>query len=183
MLPLEQTNFYILTGGPGSGKTTLLEALAKHGHAVMPEAGRSIIKSQTAVGGRALPWADRNLYSELMLCWELRSFAEAGNLDGIVFFDRGVPDVIGYLNVCRLPVPPHFCKAAELFRYNAKVFIAPPWPEIFGQDAERKQDWSEAKATCQAMRRVYQDFGYELLDLPLVSIEERVDFVLRQIHG
>ena len=30
-------------------------------------------------------------------------------------------------------------RAAERFRYNRRVFLAPPWPEIFRQDAERKQ--------------------------------------------
>ena len=32
-----------------------------------------------------------------------------------------------------MPAPAHFRAAAEKFRYNTKVFVAPPWPEIFGQ--------------------------------------------------
>ena len=180
MRPLEQPFFHIFTGGPGSGKTTLLEAIAACGHPVMPEAGRSIIKAQTAIGGPALPWADKTLYSELMLAWELRSFREAGALEGNVYFDRGIPDVIGYLKVCGLPVPPHFWKAAGLFRYNPKVFIAPPWREIFGQDAERKQDWREAEATYRAMHAVYTELGYELVPLPLAGVRERAEFVLER---
>ncbi|HEY9579494.1 hypothetical protein [Sphingopyxis granuli] len=38
-----------------------------------------------------------------------------------------------------LPVPQHVRSAAALFRYNRRVFIAPPWRAIFGQDTERKQ--------------------------------------------
>ncbi len=42
---------FVITGGPGSGKTTLIDALAGHGIFSMPEAGRSIIQDQVAIGG------------------------------------------------------------------------------------------------------------------------------------
>jgi predicted ATPase len=58
MLP-DPPDFYIITGGPGSGKSTLIEALAAEGFHHMPEAGRAIIRDQVAIGGTALPWADR----------------------------------------------------------------------------------------------------------------------------
>jgi predicted ATPase len=61
--------------------------------------------------------------------------------EGLAFFDRGVPDVAGYLRLTGLPVPAHVEKAVEIYRYNRKVFIAPPWPKIFTQDRERKQDF------------------------------------------
>ena len=63
-----------------------------------------------------------------------------------VIFDRGIPDVIGYLRLCGLPVPATVLKAAEQRRYARRVFIAPPWPAIFEQDAERKQTLAEAEA-------------------------------------
>lgn len=50
---------FVITGGPGSGKSTLIDELAKHGIRGMPEAGRSIIQDQVAIGGEALPWSDR----------------------------------------------------------------------------------------------------------------------------
>jgi predicted ATPase len=173
---------FVITGGPGSGKTTLIEALAAHGIRHMPEAGRSIIQDQVAIGGNALPWADRMAFAELMLSWEMRSYRLAQDMDGPVIFDRGVPDVVGYLNLSGLPIPPHIQEAARKFRYHHRVFIAPPWPEIFAQDAERKQSIEEAKATYRAMVNVYTSLGYELLHLPLASVEERVQFV-RKIIG
>src|SRR3546814_10617091 len=63
-----------------------------------------IIRDQVAIGGTALPWADRAAFAELMLGWELRSWHEAHDRAGPVIFDRGVPDVIGYLRLCGLPV-------------------------------------------------------------------------------
>lgn len=143
----------------------------------MPEAGRAIIRDQVAIGGTALPWADCAAFAELMLGWELRSWHEAGAPPGPIIFDRGVPDVIGYLRLCGLPVPDHALKAAELFRYAPRVFVALPWREIFTADGERRQDFAEAEATHAAMVETYAGLGYELVPLPLAPVTDRVRFV------
>ena len=142
--------FFVLTGGPGSGKSTLIDALERSGFARSIEAGRAIIQDQVAIGGQALPWGDRLAFAELMLCREMRSHHMARAQTGPVFFDRGVPDVMGYLRPLGLKVPPHMERAAEVFRYNRRVFIAPPWPEIFRQDGERNRT---STRPCGHMRR------------------------------
>jgi predicted ATPase len=174
-------NLHIITGGPGSGKSTLIEALAAEGFRCMPEAGRAIIQDQVTIGGDALPWANREAFAALMLGWEMRSYREAAGTLAPVFFDRGIPDVVGYLRVCQLPVPDHVLRAAELRRYNPRVFIAPHWPAIFDQDAERKQSAIEAEATYREMAETYAALGYELLTLPLAPVAERVAFVRAHI--
>ena len=170
-------------GGPGSGKTTLIEALATSGLARSIEAGRAIIKDQVSTGGNAVPWADRGAFAELMFNWEMRSYHWARSIKGPVIFDRGIPDVIGYLTLVKLPVPEYMDSVAHQFRYHRNVFIAPPWPEIFGQDTERKQTFEEARATYDVMVETYAVYGYSLIPLPLVSIEERVQFVVGKIRG
>jgi predicted ATPase len=79
-----------------------------------------------------------------------------------------------------LPPPAHFRAAAERFRYNRKVFVAPPWPEIFANDAERKQSLSEAVRTHAAAVQIYEEYGYETVPLPKAPVEERVRFVLAE---
>lgn len=174
--------FHIITGGPGSGKSTLIDALASNGYALMPEAGRAIIQDQVSIGGSALPWSDREAFADLMLSWEMRSYREAATRPGPVFFDRGIPDVVGYLRLCGLPVPEATLRAAETLRYARRVFIAPHWPAIFTQDAERKQSSVEAEATYAAMVDVYAELGYELIELPLASVADRVSFIRSRIE-
>ncbi len=175
------TRFHVITGGPGSGKTSLIDALARAGHAHTVEAGRAIIQDQLAIDGPALPWRDPQAFAELMLSWELRSYRMAEAMSGPVFFDRSVTDLLGYLTLIGRPVPAHIARAAARFRYNQRVFVAPPWPEIYAQDAERKQTLEEAVRTYEALVTAYAACGYELVSLPLVSVEERVRFVLDTI--
>jgi len=94
--------FFVLTGGPGSGKSSLIDALERLGYSRSVEAGRGIIQDQVDIGGSALPWADRVLFAELMLSWEMRSYRLAQEHPGAVFFDRGVLDVAGYLRLSGL---------------------------------------------------------------------------------
>lgn len=183
MITSASTNqFFIVTGGPGSGKSSLIDELERSGFPRSAEAGRAIIQDQVSIGGRALPWDDRLLFSELMLCWEMRSYRMAQTLPAPVFFDRGVPDVLGYLRLIGQPIPKHMRNAAETFRYHPHVFIAPPWPEIFHFDRERKQDFDEAVRTYEALAATYPAFGYQLIELPRVSVEERVRFVLQHVR-
>jgi predicted ATPase len=170
--------FFVITGGPGSGKTTLVDALEQAGFVRSVEAGRGVIQDQMAIDGPALPWRDPAAFAELMLGWEMRSYRMATRQAGPVFFDRGVPDVIGYLRLMRLPVPPHLEKAAEVFRYRRRVFIAPPWRKIFTQDAERRQDITEAERTYEALAETYVRLGYELVELPRVGVAERLQLVV-----
>ena len=172
---------FIITGGPGSGKTSLIEALASLGLKHMPESGRLIIKDQVTIGGNALPWSDRLAFAELMFSREMRSYREAQAVSGPVIFDRGIPDVAGYLRLIGFSVPPYIEHATRAFRYHRRVFIAPPWPAIFARDTERKQSIEEAEATYNSMVDVYSGLGYELLSLPKVTVQERAQFVLENI--
>lgn len=171
----------VITGGPGAGKTTLIEALAARGHGRSLEAGRFIIQQQVAIGGNALHRGDQKLFAELMLMHEIRSYEEARAGAGLWFFDRGVPELAGYLRLVGLPVPAHFERAAELYRYNPLVFAAPPWREIFAKDTERQQDFDEAVATYERCSAAYRERGYDVVELPKASVEERAAFVLERV--
>jgi predicted ATPase len=116
-----------------------------------------------------------------MLGFDMRSHGEAQGSTATVFFDRGVPDTIGYLRLCGLEVPEHLDRAAHACRYAQLVFAAPPWREIYAQDAERKQDFAEAERTYDAVTAVYRDHGYELVELPRANVATRAAFVLERV--
>jgi len=174
-------NYFIVTGGPGAGKSSLLAAAETVGYVTVPESGRAILQAQVAIGGRAVHWGDQAVYAELMLDREMRNHQDFAGYEAPVLFDRGVPDLLGYARLCGLTEVDHFRRAAELFRYNRKVFIAPPWREIYEHDAERKQDWDEAMRTYEAISRGYAEAGYDLVELPCLPIQERLEFLRQEV--
>ncbi|MEX6687467.1 AAA family ATPase [Danxiaibacter flavus] len=174
--------FCVITGGPGAGKTTLIEALQKVNFICMPEVAREIIREQSATNGEGLPWKNRELYAALMLDGSLASYNAAPAGNSIVFFDRGIPDVMCYHRLINLPITAHLSDAVSRYRYNEKVFILPPWPEIYHTDSERKQDWQEAEYTFHLMKQVYEDCGYTPIEVPRQGVEERVEFVKKELR-
>ena len=180
-MPFERDNFYILTGGPGAGKTTLLEALKSLGYFGVDEVARKIIQEQHLIGGDALHEGDQRKFADLMLTRSIAAYEQVAERVAPVFFDRGLPELVGYGPLVGHETPAYFHKAAALFRFNKRVFILPPWPEIYGQDDERKQDFAEAVASWRLSAETYPKLGYELVEVPKMSIADRVDFVLAHI--
>ena len=138
--------FIVITGGPGSGKSTLIASLARAGFAVAPESGRQIIKEQVAAGGSALPWAERRLFADAMLARDIETYRSLETAAGLVFFDRGILDVLGYLTLCGLPVPPHMTAAAAHYRYHRRVFIAPRGRTSSCKTTSESRRWTRRNA-------------------------------------
>lgn len=175
---MKKDNFFIITGGPGMGKTSLINALGERGFTCVPETGRDIIRQQVATAGNALPWGNRQEFARLMFEQSISDFQQQAALLTPVFFDRGIADTIGYLQLCSLPVPAAMRDAAALYRFNKKVFLTPPWKAIYEQDSERKQSFEEAVRTYNMMVSTYQQLNYELLILPASTVAERIAFIL-----
>ncbi|EJL68399.1 AAA family ATPase [Chryseobacterium populi] len=171
------SNFYVITGGPGVGKTTVLNELKKKGYTTVPENAREIIQEQVRNNGEGLPWKNRELYTSLMINAAVESFKSFFSTTDTVFFDRGILDSFCYADMMSLKISDEMKDIAQNLRYNQKVFILPPWPEIYTTDDERKQTWEEALNTFDIMKKTYSGYGYRLIDVPLESVENRVKFI------
>ena len=51
-------------------------------------------------------------------------------------------------------------------RYAKRVFISPPWEELFHPDAERRHTFLEAVAEYESLVPAYRRLGYEIVFLP-----------------
>ncbi len=174
-------NFYVFTGGPGSGKTSLLESLRKQGFQIVEEVGRQIIQEQVLRNGEALPWSNKEKFRDEMLSRSLLTYTQVVETQKPVFFDRGIPGLIGYSRLEGIEISEKLKEAVEKFRYNPKVFITPPWEGIYKNDKERKQTYAVAVETYEAVSAAYKEAEYEIIEIPKSSVEERAQFVLRTI--
>ena len=168
----------VLTGAPGAGKTTLLGAAAAAGIATSPEVARVLLQQP---GGMALREADPLGFAEAMLEAHVREFERHQGQPGPVLFDRGFPDVVGFLDVSGLPVPGSVDAACRRLRYNGPILRAPAWADIYQQDAERIQDWPQAVASDEAVTAAWRRYGYDVIDLPLAGVGERLRFLQERL--
>ncbi|CDT14741.1 AAA family ATPase [Vibrio coralliirubri] len=176
-------NLIVCTGGPGSGKTSVIEALKSHGYRSAPEVGRKMIQHQIEQQGSALPWLDKAAFRDEMVREELANYQAFESSGQPVFFDRSIVDSYGYSLLEALPIPQSLLNSCNELEYNTKVFIFPPWDSIFINDEERKQNFDEAIATYEKMVTAYNQFGYQLVEVPKLSVEERVEFILASLNS
>src|ERR1700677_5125557 len=153
-------NLIAISGAPGAGKTTLLDILQSRGSACVPEVARHIIQEQMRSSGNFLPWQDTTTYITLMLEGSIASYLDHKNAQHPTFFDRGLPDTLGYAQIIRLPDQSAIEEACAHHRYS-KVFLAPPWRAIYTTDTERKQTFDEALYSFDQARNAYIRCGYD----------------------
>lgn len=120
----------VLTGAPGGGKTTLLDAAERVGLSVSHEVARAILRHP---GGMALRVRDPLGFAEAMAAAHLREKARFAGHAAPVIFDRGLPDVVGFLKVSGLPVPPVIDRACGEVRYSGPILRAPAWRRSTGR--------------------------------------------------
>ena len=146
--------------------------LARRGYPTVEEPGRRIVKEQLLSGGTALPWTDGVAFARRCIALALSDRRAARRLqDRWVFFDRGLVDASVALH--RLTGEPVL---------NA-IKLAPPWPEIYVTDNERRHSLDAGIAEYQRLVDAYPVLGYEVTILPKNDVLERAEFVLRTLAG
>ncbi|MBB3034438.1 AAA family ATPase [Alteriqipengyuania lutimaris] len=168
----------MITGAPGSGKSTLLAEVARRGIATGDEVARRILQVPGGMEMRAERPTD---FALAMLEAQRALWDCAGKGDLPILFDRGFPDIVGFLRLEGLAVSPEVDAACRNYRYGGPVFHAPPWREIYRQDDERIQTWEEAVESDSAVLGAWRDYGYSPVTLPFADPATRADFVLERL--
>ncbi|MCF2501901.1 AAA family ATPase [Dyadobacter sp. CY107] len=171
----------IISGGPGGGKSSLLEALRKAGFPCIQEVSRELIRGQVAANSQCVPWKNLACFAKSCLDKMIADYHVASDRS-MTFFDRGIPDIIAYLRFGGIPVDDDFMVMAKKYRYDSNVVIAPPWADIYVNDSERWQTFSEAQALYSEIKNVYDELGYQMIELPLTPVEQRVAFTLTKLE-
>jgi predicted ATPase len=168
--------FVLISGCSGGGKSTLLTELQMRGHQIVEEPGRRIVKHELETGGRALPWEDALAFTRLAIATAIadRDAANAGS--GWVFFDRGLIDAASALQ--QLMGEPVLAALNALHPYHRRVFLAPPWQEIYVIDAERRHGFEAGVKEYERLEKELPTLGYEVVILPKATVSARADFVL-----
>lgn len=172
----------VITGGPGTGKSSLINELINQKYFCMPEISRRVTLDARKKGIEQLFLKKPLLFSQLLLEGREQQFLEAGkeNTD-LVFFDRGIPDVHGYMNYIGVDYPNLYKEKSLKYRYTT-IFITPPWQEIYQSDNERYESYEQSLAIHNHLKKTYIELEYSIINVPIGNVEERVRFILNSLN-
>ena len=178
-----QKEIIVIIGGPGTGKSTIIDGLTAKGFCCYPEISRQVTMEAQKQGIEQLFLEKPLLFSELLLEGRIKQHKNAQNEPHeIVFLDRGIPDVLAYMHYIGDSYPTHFDLACRENIYT-KIFILPPWKEIYVSDDERYENFEQAKLIHDHLTETYENYGYELIEVPKDSLDNRILFILDEISG
>ncbi|MDO8574609.1 MAG: ATP-binding protein [bacterium] len=172
-----KSRWYVITGGFSAGKSTVIDCLSKMGYETVPDAARVIIDEGNAQGKttQEIRQNEQEFQRQVLA----RKLEAEGGLpkDQLTFLDRAVPCSIAYHALLGLD-PQEIVRICERNLY-AKIFMLAQLP--YERDYARTETEEFMRNLNEPMRQAYVDLGYEVIDIPVVSPEERVKLILNHL--
>ena len=175
---MDKTNWHVITGAPCSGKTAVICGLEQLGYRVVHESARAYIdeelqkgKSISRIKSDILSFESHILYKKI----EIENRLPKNEL---IFFDRAVPDSIGYYLLEGLnPEEPIIKSKQQVYK---KIFFFERLS--FEKDEVRSEDDLIAARLDTLLKESYQMLGYDIIPVPLMTVEERIQFIVNSCH-
>jgi len=166
------TGRYVITGGPSSGKTTLIEEFRSRGHKVLEEIARIVISKRQGYEATNEEW---DIRQRMILERQLKQEKTLG--DELTFLDRGIIDNYAYfmLRNNKIPEDTSFPKCDY-----SQIFVLDRLPLVY--DGLRTETEEEAERVHRMLINAYKKFGYAPVHVPVMSVDRRVDFILKNIQ-
>lgn len=178
----------VITGAPGTGKTSVIKSLEQLGYHCFHEIIRTMTleakKSQkpNSILSNPIDFVDdSHTFNATLLAGRLEQFNQAGEINKeLLFYDRGMPDVLAYMDYFGQTYHRQFKELCQNNRYE-QVFVLPPWEEIYVQDNERMESYTQAVDLHVHLEATYKSLGYTIAEVPFGTVEERLHFILNRI--
>jgi len=172
----------VITGGPGTGKTSIIEFIKEMNFNVFDESSREVTKKYKNSSSEQYFLSNPIDFSNILMNKRKNQFEKGSNSKNDYFFyDRGIPDVLAYLNFKKIEYKKSMMEDILKFKYDA-IFIAEPWEDIYKNDSERYETYDELLKIDAQIKKIYKQLGYNIIILPKKSVEDRVTFILETIH-
>ena len=174
---MQRTNWYVITGAPCSGKTAVISALEQLGYPVVHEVARAYIDEELQKGKSIAKIKSDVLFFERHILYKKIEIEKSLSKDATVFLDRGVPDSIGYYILEGL-YPDEPIQQSKQNRYK-KIFFFERL--LFEKDGVRSEDDKIAAELDRIIKESYHMLGYDIISVPILTVKDRVDFILKHI--
>ena len=161
----------VLTGTSCSGKTTLISELSKN-YLVISETSRELMSKHPELANTA-ELQGRILEKQLQ-----KEESISGGIDELVFFDRGIVDIHVYSKFFLGYSPKYFDNLDLRNRYDL-VFLLETIPPNMRTRLRGDGENNDLDAD---FIREYRQLGYNPIRVPVMGLNERIEFILKSIN-
>jgi len=183
-----KTKRIVITGGPSTGKTAVINTLEELGYHCLEEVIRAmtLAKKVEETGtvfetNPIVSVTDPSTFNQMILDARIAQYNSTLEAEtDFVFFDRGIPDVLAYMDCFNQEYDESFREACRTNRYDL-IFLMPPWKDIHIVDNERFESFEESLRVNACLQNSYSSFGYDIQIVPKDTILNRVGFILKRI--
>ena len=180
----------VITGAPGTGKTSIINKLEEDHffcyHEIIRDFTLEAKENSDATIFNSNPLAfvkDPFEFNNKILNGRIHQYLDSiENKNELIFFDRAIPDVLAYMDFFNQEYGTKFTEACKKHTYT-KIFLLPPWQEIYISDNERLESFEEAKQLHYHLENTYRKFDYAIELVPFGAVKDRVDFILNSIKN
>ncbi|MDC6364455.1 MULTISPECIES: AAA family ATPase [Flavobacteriaceae] len=182
-------NKVVITGAPGTGKTSIVNGLEERGFQCFHEIIRDMTlkakqegDSKEHISNPLVFVEDAMQFNKDLLYGRAKHYQQSLEIDiPLSFFDRGIPDVLAYMDFFGQSYGEEFIHTCKENRYDI-IFIVPPWKEIYVSDNERLETFEEAEKIHDALMNTYKEFDYNPIVVPKDGVTQRIDFILKTLN-
>lgn len=166
---------YVLTGAPGAGKSSIGMALRGRGYLVVGEAATDVIASEQARGVDE-PWQRADFLDKIVRLQRRRQAEPVPSDVQVQVYDRSPLCTLALARYLQRPVTrllaQEVARVCEERVYEGEVFLVLPLGFVEPTSARRigYHDALEFHAVHEA---VYQEHGFQLIDVPVAPVGER----------
>jgi predicted ATPase len=172
-----QTNWHVITGGACCGKTTLIDLLADKGFQTVPETARQLMEKEKAKGRTIEEIFENGAAFERVLMDVQQGIEHGLCATDAVFLDRALPDCLTFYRI--FGMDPNEILAECLHHRYSSVFVLDLLP--FQLDGARIEDDTFTVVLDEWLARDYGSLGYHIVRVPVLSPQERLEFVLERL--
>lgn len=172
---MDQIN--VITAGPRAGKSSTLRELGARGYRTLPEGARIVFDQKISEGLDSEETRELDNFREL-LKEKNRQVESHIPEDEVVFLDRSIIDNLAFMELNNELISREFIMECKQKEYD-NVFLLDRLP--MKQDDVRDESEEEAKRVHELLRAWYEKFGFNVVDVPLMTVEERADLIEKQI--